>query len=1156
MKTKLRKYRHFLVMGIVVLTVLFANLWLTKEEAHGACVDVSCSSCGGDGSRAYCSYCQSYTKNGSSGATCGNCGIGKLSVQSCTVCGGDGKVAGDHSWSNTYRVSNATCTTQGEWRLKCSKCGQIGATPHYDDALGHITPTDYTYTTSNGITDGARYKNCSRSGCGTRLATQYGCWVYALDGISTVSGTNWYNAGANVTISATLSTGYKWSHWSWTGGGSSTTQTYSFKIDKAYQIYAHGQLLEYTIIYNANGGSGSMGDSGITQTGGALRNNTFTRTGYTFAGWNTMANGSGTSYINEAMIYPSANMTLYAQWTPNQYTITFVPNGGTFKKSDGNSIDSATMTYDATDNWDVSWGTVERKGYTFKGWYTTIEDGLQVYDENNETTNEGTYFQNNIWKYPDNLTLYARWEAIPRSVTYDANGGTTPNREFVKYYDEPLDLSLTAEKPGYIFVGWNTRPDATTGLSSIKMQEEDITLYAIYSIAVSDVANHSYDENGLHIYNQLKSEEVFLRVWELGNEQNYRDYPLEYEFDVSTMVYRYVIDVEVSDFISSISSYGYAVYAYDNAGNWTPVIADTPPPSPSVEYPQTVMHYRYDCIIEEYIHFATTVENVKAGERYKPHFLTEISGYQAERMVYPQGYIIAEDGTYLVTEAATTKAYYRPKEYKLTFDPNGGSTSVTEKTVYYGDYYRDMPTPVRAGHTFVGWFTEKNGGERVTSSDKYLLEADSTLYARWEINSYTVTYDYWTNGGTNVSAAQKTFNYGAQVDLSVTAEKSGPEKQNWNFVGWNTDASATTGLSSYIMTDSDITLYAIYQKDISVTLIEQTDTKTYQKTITKTIYNNETDAEFQIENSYGWNKWTLMGWTKATGADEISMYGNQGTYTFGDTITLYALYIRDITLSYDTNGASATIESQTKEAYYNAAGNSLYPSFVTASAPELAEHSFVNWKVDNGSVQDMMGSQKNSCAPEMNVKVLEDTLLAAIWDAYPEIEAYDRYFTLEQAQTGFITEDELLRKVKATDEEAKSASNPEGILENHRDVIVIDFTDSVFSSLISDSEVQVAYKATDGFGNIVTKTVMVMVTDTVLQESPKKSYVRFISRQFFADEEGNLISEINGGLEETSIWRRNAVYRNLLQNILNRTSTDIETWTFTRKEIEEMKKKL
>ena len=354
--------------------------------------------------------------------------------------------------------------------------------------------------------------------------------------------------------------------------------------------------------------------------------------------------------------------------------------------------------------------------------------------------------------------------------------------------------------------------------------------------------------------------------------------------------------------------------------------------------------------------------------------------------------------------------------------------------------------------------------------------------------------------------------------------------------------------------------------------MEQKDTGISQKELSKTIYNNETDAEFPVSNSYTWTGWTLTGWTTATGADEIPMYGNLSTYNFMDNITLYALYVRDVTLSYDTNGSSVEIEEQTKEAYHNAAGNSQYPTFVTASAPELANHSFINWKVERGTVQDSLGNQKTNCEPGILVTVSNDTLLTAAWDAYPEIEAYDRYFTLDEAKSGAVTEETLLEKVKATDLE-------DGILVNGVSVVVKEYDESVFENITEDTAFEITYQATDSFGNMVERTVTVRIVDTTMKESSKVRYIRFISKRFYADEAGNLLAPERGGLENTSIWRTNDTYKSVLESALYNskineeyktveyfgTSMDVKvagsgewqtensTWVFTKDDIEEVK---
>jgi uncharacterized repeat protein (TIGR02543 family) len=89
----------------------------------------------------------------------------------------------------------------------------------------------------------------------------------------------------------------------------------SYPFNASVTLYAQWTALTYTVTFNANGGTGTM----TPETGSApaaLTANAFTRAGYSFAGWTTAANGSGTAYADKASYLFNASVTLYAQWTP------------------------------------------------------------------------------------------------------------------------------------------------------------------------------------------------------------------------------------------------------------------------------------------------------------------------------------------------------------------------------------------------------------------------------------------------------------------------------------------------------------------------------------------------------------------------------------------------------------------------------------------------------------------------------------------------------------------------------------------------------------------------------------------------------------------------------------------------------------------------
>ena len=106
------------------------------------------------------------------------------------------------------------------------------------------------------------------------------------------------------------------------GGGESTTSSCSASIS----IPA---LAPATITFNANGGSGTVPSAISTYVGVAntIPPNSLTRPGYTFSGWNTASDGSGTAYATGSTITPTGNVTLYAQWEKTTPTIRAKING-------------------------------------------------------------------------------------------------------------------------------------------------------------------------------------------------------------------------------------------------------------------------------------------------------------------------------------------------------------------------------------------------------------------------------------------------------------------------------------------------------------------------------------------------------------------------------------------------------------------------------------------------------------------------------------------------------------------------------------------------------------------------------------------------------------------------------------------------------------
>jgi len=202
---------------------------------------------------------------------------------------------------------------------------------------------------------------------------------------------------ANLSSNSFIRAGHNFAGWAtsaagpllYTNGASYTMGTSNVTL------YAKWTPINYTITFNANGGSGTMANQIIASGATAnLNSNLFTRTGYTFAGWATTSGGS-VSYSNGASYtMGTSNVTLYAVWTATttNYTITFNANGGS------GTMPSQLMASGLTARLDPNLFT--RTGYTFAGWATTSGGSVSYLDRAFYTMGAS------------NVTLYAKWTAV------------------------------------------------------------------------------------------------------------------------------------------------------------------------------------------------------------------------------------------------------------------------------------------------------------------------------------------------------------------------------------------------------------------------------------------------------------------------------------------------------------------------------------------------------------------------------------------------------------------------------------------------------------------------------------------------------------------------------------------------------------------------
>ena len=305
-----------------------------------------------------------------------------------------------------------------------------------------------------------------------KTVTLYAVWItnsyiLALDAnggsgdMSSAGGIREY--GKTYTLPACTFTreGYNFTGWATSARGQavySDGDTYSSLTNvngKTVTLYAVWAAHKYSIVFDGNGAtSGTMRalENRTYGTSVTLTSNSFRRTGYTFTGWNTAPDGSGAAYSNRArqanfVSGDGAVLTLYAQWAPVSYKITY----RNVTETDGNTNPSAYTPEDPT----FALTGLSRAGYVFGGWFSDSRYAGAVTQISRGTTG--------------NLTLYAKWTPYSYTVVFDPNGGSGSM--------DPLSNCLTNRsyslknntftRSGYSFAGWNTSPDGTgTGFAN------------------------------------------------------------------------------------------------------------------------------------------------------------------------------------------------------------------------------------------------------------------------------------------------------------------------------------------------------------------------------------------------------------------------------------------------------------------------------------------------------------------------------------------------------------------------------------------------------------------------------------------------------------------------------------------------------------------
>ncbi len=742
-----------------------------------------------------------------------------------------------------------------------------------------------------------------------------------------------YNVNTDtITLSDLSKTGYTFL--GWFNGEERVTEIAGGTIG-SLTLTARWELIGYEITYhNAVGAANSNPDVYDVELL-PLTLLDASKAHYTFEGWYTDA--AFTSKITKIAVGTTGNIDLYAKWEAIIYTATF-KDGNTvidtveFTVEDSSLAEPTVPTHTGyTGRWESY--TLDGESITVNAVYTLIPYDIVYHNTDGaENTNPDTYDVEDLplvfadaskahytflgW-YSDasftskvteivagttgELHLYAKWEAVKYSITYNYDGdkgGFTPGAVVKAEYtvEDEFDFeSLVCKKAGYTFLGWFTEKNVGTGVRLDGITEGtsgEIVLFAQFGLEEYDIVynnvNGATNTNPGH-YN-VESDEFTI-------------YPLSmagYTFDGWFTDEDCTVAANLT--VAKGSSGDIILYA-----GWTPIVYNIKYNT----YGGTVTGNPDTYIITDNITFNSAT----------------LDGY-----VFKGWYTAAEGGTKVTGVTPGTTGHlelYAHWDYVSTiiFDSNGGSP-VDEISNREGTAISAPASPTKEHYNFEGWYSDSALTVKYTFTAQ--PEEDITLYAKWTPVKYKI--EYVLNGGTNSKDNVSEYTVEDKIELLA------PTKVGYTFVGWHTDSEFTSAVVTEITvgTSGKVTLYAHYLIN-EYTISFDSNGGTLISAITQNYATNVTAPESPAKNGY-----IFSGWY--TNSSFTSRY-TFSTMPAGN-ITLYARWtLENYDITYNLAGGNNN--SANPNSY------TITSESITLLAPSKTGYDFAGWYTDAGHTQSI-----------------------------------------------------------------------------------------------------------------------------------------------------------------------------------------------------------
>ena len=522
-------------------------------------------------------------------------------------------------------------------------------------------------------------------------------------------------------------------------------------------------------------------------------------------------------------------------------------------------IRSYTVSFNAN-NTGITMPSAITKSYSYSGHYTDASTGTQMINENGYITSSFTKTS-----YTANATLYAHWKAKP-SVTIPS-----------------------ISKTGYT-CSWNTSADGKGTTYNAGDVTDKLNTQTLYAVCKANSYTVSYNSNGgsgtmtndtaTYDSNFITKKNTFTKTGYTFNGWNEK--------------------ADGTGTVWGLTTSG--VYESGKTWKWTYTknITLYAQWKANTNTKYVVKHYKQK-LDGTYPSEADDTDNLTgtADSSVSPA-IKSYAGFTAPSV---QTVTISADGSTVVT--------YKYTRNKYTFTLGSTTGITTTGSTASGSYYYGSTITLKAsantGYIFTGWTSSNTSlvGNQTTANTTFTMPAGNiTMTPSVTVNSYTVTYDATTNGGSTAKQTAST-KYKSLVDLTKKAEKSGYE-----FVGWNINKDATSALSSYEMPAKNVTLYAIYKKTLTATF-NYYNSKSETRSVT--IYNNATSGSITSPAALGTpSGYTFRHYSTSSVANAAKTIDANSAVVLTGNQTYYASYQKNVTLNfYYHSGTDAYANKQT-----------------------------------------------------------------------------------------------------------------------------------------------------------------------------------------------------------------------------------------------------